>query len=93
MNILKNMKISQRLSSFMVIVVLVVVGFNAFNYFKLMDVNAKSSLAKDESLVFAMHAKNFQVASIQVQQWLTDISATRGAEGFDDGSSREFIRF
>ena len=79
------MKISQRLSSFMVIVVLVVVGFNAFNYFKLMDVNAKSSLAKDESLVFAMHAKNFQVASIQVQQWLTDISATRGAEGFDDG--------
>ncbi|MBT3250651.1 MAG: methyl-accepting chemotaxis protein [Candidatus Marinimicrobia bacterium] len=85
MNILKNMKISQRLSSFMVIVVLVVVGFNAFNYFKLMDVNAKSSLAKDESLVFAMHAKNFQVASIQVQQWLTDISATRGAEGFDDG--------
>jgi len=24
---------------------------------------------------------------VQVQQWLTDISATRGKEGFDDGFS------
>ena len=35
---------------------------------------------------------------VQVQQWLTDISATRGAEGYDDGfaeakaHSEEFLR-
>ncbi len=33
----------------------------------------------------AINAKNLQIHVIQVQQWLTDISATRGAEGYDDG--------
>lgn len=28
---------------------------------------------------------NLQLHVIQVQQWLTDISATRGAPGYDDG--------
>ena len=30
-------------------------------------------------------AKDAKICVIQVQQWLTDISATRGAPGFDDG--------
>jgi len=42
---------------------------------------------RNESVVFAIKAKDMQIAIIQVQQWLTDISATRGAEGFDDGLS------
>ncbi|MFH1147052.1 MAG: methyl-accepting chemotaxis protein [Pseudomonadota bacterium] len=51
---------------------------------------------RTESAVHAMHAKEMQVAVIQVQQWLTDISATRGAAGLDDGfeeaesSARQF---
>lgn len=40
---------------------------------------------RTESSVFAIKAKEMQIAVIQVQQWLTDISATRGAEGYDDG--------
>ncbi|QEN09482.1 methyl-accepting chemotaxis protein [Oceanispirochaeta crateris] len=30
-------------------------------------------------------SKELKISVIQVQQWLTDISATRGAPGFDDG--------
>lgn len=30
-------------------------------------------------------AEDLKLSVVQVQQWLTDISATRGAEGFDDG--------
>ncbi len=41
--------------------------------------------SRTESYVFAMKAKEMQVAVIQVQQFLSDISATRGAKGFDDG--------
>lgn len=50
--------------------------------------NQTKEIAKQtrtESAVFAIKAKDMQVAIIQVQQWLTDISATRAAEGFDDG--------
>ena len=38
-----------------------------------------------EILPNTLNAKDLQMHVIQVQQWLTDISATRGAEGFDDG--------
>ncbi len=39
-------------------------------------------------------AKDIQIDVIQVQQWLTDISATRGLDGLDDGMSvaAEFAR-
>ncbi|MBD3610194.1 MAG: methyl-accepting chemotaxis protein [Gammaproteobacteria bacterium] len=32
-----------------------------------------------------MKSKAFQLSVIQIQQWLTDISATRGLDGLDDG--------
>ncbi len=41
--------------------------------------------ARDEALVHAMVAQEMRVDVIQVQQWLTDISATRGQDGLDDG--------
>lgn len=44
-----------------------------------------AKITQTESAVFAIKAKDMQIAVIQVQQWLTDISATRAAEGYDDG--------
>ena len=57
-------------------------------------VESKANLARTESFVFAAIANQMKVDVIQVQQWLTDISATRGLDGLDDGfdeaaSSRE----
>ena len=42
-------------------------------------------MAMDESFVFAQTAKQMELNVIQVQQWLTDISATRGLDGLNDG--------
>ncbi len=42
-------------------------------------------LTKEESVLFALKAAEMEKDSIQVQQWLTDISATRGLDGLDDG--------
>ncbi len=44
-----------------------------------------SEMSRNESLVFALKAKGMQLSVVQVQQWLTDISATRAQKGFDDG--------
>lgn len=38
-------------------------------------------------------SNNFEKNVIQIQQWLTDISATRGAEGFDDGYKEAAAHF
>jgi len=43
--------------------------------------------AKDEILLHTMRFIELDRDIIQIQQWLTDVSATRGAEGFDDGYS------
>ncbi|MCB0262179.1 MAG: HAMP domain-containing protein [Calditrichaeota bacterium] len=41
--------------------------------------------ARDKGFAGALLASSIQLDVVQVQQWLTDISATRAAEGFDDG--------
>ena len=41
--------------------------------------------ARGESIIFVLKAKDMQIALIRVQKWLTDISATRGEEGYNDG--------
>lgn len=44
-----------------------------------------ATLTKDESVVFAQVAQQMRLDVVQVQQWLTDISATRGLDGLNDG--------
>jgi methyl-accepting chemotaxis protein len=48
-------------------------------------VQEQTTQARDTSAVFAEHARRMQFDVVQVQQWLTDISATRGQDGLDDG--------
>lgn len=45
----------------------------------------KTSYLQGDVLKQAQSATKLKLATVQVQQWLTDISATRGADGFDDG--------
>lgn len=40
---------------------------------------------KDESLQKALKAEQLKLNVVEVQQWLTDISATRALDGLDDG--------
>ncbi|MCG8572641.1 MAG: methyl-accepting chemotaxis protein [Spirochaetes bacterium] len=67
------------------IIILFMSIISLVSYLTLADNKKGAEFTKAESLVFAMYAKEMQLCVVQVQQWLTDISATRGAPGFDDG--------
>ncbi len=52
------------------------------------NVSTASKLAQQQgqlSFDLAMEAQHMRLDVVQVQQWLTDISATRGLDGLDDG--------
>ncbi len=88
-----NLTISLRLSAMMGIVIVLVFGTSLYNYRNFSEIKESCVLTRDESVVFALLAKDFQAHVIQVQQWLTDISATRGVEGFDDGFDEAEIHY
>ena len=48
-------------------------------------IESKAVLVKDESAVFAGIGRKMKLDVVQVQQWLTDISATRARDGLNDG--------
>ena len=45
----------------------------------------KSSDISEKQIIIINHAHELKLSVIQVQQWLTDISATRGLDGLNDG--------
>jgi len=47
--------------------------------------NRSADLAAGTALDLVVVAKRLNIDIIQIQQWLTDISATRGLDGLDDG--------
>ena len=83
--ILKNISIKRMI----VIVGLIIVFSNVMNiiigYKSLSDMVSQLEHKEKEVLPHAFSFINLKIDVIQIQQWLTDISATRAAEGFDDG--------
>jgi methyl-accepting chemotaxis protein len=59
-----------------------------FLVYKITDVQKISMEIKNTDIVLATAAHEMKFEVAEVQQWLTDISATRAAKGFDDGSSK-----
>lgn len=57
----------------------------SFSLNSLFDLNKKSDFLKQNVIKQILSASNMKIAVIQVQQFLSDISATRGMPGFDDG--------
>jgi len=83
--LLGKLRVGQKISLITVLitvslVVLLIVSFNFFA--KLED---RLSGVRDRSVPSAIVAKDMQMQVVQVQQWLTDISATRGLDGLNDG--------
>lgn len=54
-------------------------------YMSTADMENKLEIQSKETIPHAMNYINLKINVIQIQQWLTDISATRGAKGYDDG--------
>jgi methyl-accepting chemotaxis protein len=54
-------------------------------FYQTNSVTEESTKLMNERLPLLLKAKDLQMSVVQVQQWLTDISATRGLDGLDDG--------
>jgi methyl-accepting chemotaxis protein len=65
--------------------IVIMVGVTAMGFVLSRMVETNARLVKDESAVFAGIARQMQLDVVQVQQWLSDISATRARDGLDDG--------
>ena len=61
------------------------VGIVALNWFYSNQAKMQAQLVQEETAVFTLKAKDMQFYAVQVQQWLTDISATRAKDGLNDG--------
>ncbi len=85
MNFVKNIMIKQMLiRTAAAIIIGVLIGF-VLNYSDLKSIDAAVLKQGEEITPNTLDFYKLKVDVIQVQQWLTDISATRGADGYDDG--------
>ena len=80
-----KMTIGKKLGIILLVVVVLLPVSIAVNWYYGEQSVQLAEQTRTESFVYAMKAKQMQVAVIQVQQFLSDISATRGAKGYDDG--------
>jgi len=81
----KNLKIGRRLLVGFALPLALFVAFGIWLQLAMGNISGQVRLVKNESVPFALAAKNMEKEVVQVQQWLTDISATRGLDGLDDG--------
>jgi methyl-accepting chemotaxis protein len=81
----QQLTVSKKLFLGFGVISLGIIGIVIVAFLNSLSINTRALQSKGESLHFAILAKDMQLQVIQVQQWLTDISATRGLPGFDDG--------
>ena len=81
----KDLKLGTKISLGFAIPLLMIAAIVVGLFMVAGEVKSNATLAKEESVVFAGIARQMKLDVVQVQQWLTDISATRGLDGLDDG--------
>ncbi|MTI80988.1 MAG: HAMP domain-containing protein [Firmicutes bacterium] len=89
-SLFKNMRIRTVLSGFMVILVASLLGLGSYTYFELHKMQQDVRELEHDVSVSVLQAKDMRFSIIQVQQWLTDTSATGDAEGF--GKAEEYAK-
>ncbi len=80
-----NFKIKQLLMGVAILVISVLFINMATNYTKLKEIQNVSQKEAKEILPNAFDFLALKLNIVEIQQWLTDISATRAAKGYDDG--------
>lgn len=82
------MKISTRFGGVIVTIILIIALLMAYTLTSLNNINDVTREHQEQTTLVMVKALDLQKDIIQIQQWLTDISATRGKPGFDDGFER-----
>ena len=85
MDWLNHLKIKQVLLMAAGLVSAVLIVSTLLNQSNLASIEGHSDAQMEEVLPNLFDFMELKFSVIQIQQWLTDVSATRAAEGFDDG--------
>lgn len=80
---MKSIRIKILLPVFTMLFIFVV--FMASQIIRITDNLEQVKTMNDKHFTTLLKAKDLKLNVVQVQQWLTDISATRAAKGYDDG--------
>lgn len=83
---LSHLSIRMKIAAGFSIPIVLFVGFSIFLTQSLMGVKGTIVEVKNERIVYALLAKDLDKDITQIQQFLTDISATRAQDGLSDGS-------
>jgi len=83
MNLSKLKVKTQLLGSYGLIILLIVVAIMA-NTYSIKKIIDNSNHVNKESFPFALLADEIVLSAVQVQQWLTDVSATHNPDGYKD---------
>ncbi len=84
-NVLRSLSVGQKLAVIEGIVALVLGVVLVMSFLSFRELQTSLIEVRDEGVPNALVAKDMQMQVVQIQQWLTDISATRGQDGLDDG--------
>lgn len=79
------MTISKKIKAILISLAALLFMQAAVLFYETSSVAYQSEKLKDVEIPLLITAKDLKMSVVQVQQWLTDISATRGQDGLDDG--------
>lgn len=79
------MKLISRFTLFLAVLVAVSLGASLIIQVYIQNAKSGSENLKNRQIPVIISSKDMKFHVVQVQQWLTDISATRGLDGLDDG--------
>ncbi len=89
---LMQLQIKHKIGLGFAIPILLIAGTVGFLVTMFGEIDHLSDEVVEHSIPFVQQAAALKLDVVEVQQWLTDISATRAAEGFDDGFAEAAIR-
>jgi methyl-accepting chemotaxis protein len=82
---LKDRKVTTKLALGFAVPIVAILGLAAVISWVMSDLKSQSNRIETDIFVLADVARRMKLDAVQIQQWLTDISATRGQDGLDDG--------
>ena len=81
----KNLQVRKKIIICFTIPITLIVLFAVWTFSVTKAVYSNIETVKDKNVKLALLAERMRMDVVQIQQWLTDISATRGLNGLDDG--------
>ena len=83
--LLSKFRVGQKIALIEGVVAVVLAGVLLVSALSFTELRQTLDTVREHGLPDAIIAKDMQMQVVQIQQWLTDISATRGQDGMDDG--------